>query len=63
MAGGRPDGGGRQDGEDAAHRRRCFMTAVRHAAEAAGGRCVRLYVLLPFRAASPFTLLLPKPDL
>lgn len=55
MAGGQAGGGGGQD--------RCFMTAVRHATEAAGGGRVRLYVLLPFRAASPFTLLLPKPDL
>lgn len=36
MAGGLAGGrAGRQDGEDAAHRRHCFMTAVRHATEAA----------------------------
>lgn len=44
---------GKQDGVEAAHRRRCFMAAVRSTTEAARGRCGRLDVPLPFGAATP----------
>lgn len=46
-----PRAGGGRDGRTERTQHHCFMTGVRRATQAVHGRCVCLYVLLPFRAA------------